>query len=268
MRDIVNVDAFRFDPVSVASQYLDDTRKIKKEGLTAVLSHERLSGYPGSGGFDSKLIADRLFECFPQAKVFIVIREQRSAILSWYKQYVRDGGGLSLKRFLTSTEIKLFRMPGFRREFFEYDGLISYYKERFYPENVLALPYELFVESRDEFLYRLCSFAVVAFNEVPVADKINPSTTALQVAFRRLGNRLFSLNQLNKYALVNSAFIRKSFWKIGDIASRNAPVIFISYFEKMMQSEIDKFSQDYYRESNKRTCALIGIPLENFGYDS
>ena len=39
-----------------------------------VLSHERLSGNPHVGGFDSKIIAKRIKNIFPEAKIFIVIR--------------------------------------------------------------------------------------------------------------------------------------------------------------------------------------------------
>jgi hypothetical protein len=267
-KDIINVDAFRFDPVSVAPEYLADVQRISNKGCIAVLSHERLSGYPASGGFDSKLVADRLFDCFHQAKVLIVIREQKSAIRSWYTQYIRDGGGLSLRRFLKNTEIGLFRMPGFRRDFFEYDGLISYYQKLFSPRNVLVLPFELFAMSRKGFLDRLGLFLGIEFSEVPLVEKINPSATALHVVFGCLGNRFFSLNQLNKYAFVNSEFMRKSFWKIGEIASCRASLTVRNYFENNLRSEIGRFVGDYYQQSNKKTSALIGVKLDDFGYDS
>ena len=57
---------------------------MKDEAKVPVISHERLSGYPHSGGHDSKEIAHRLAAVFPNAKVVIVIREQKSMILSNY----------------------------------------------------------------------------------------------------------------------------------------------------------------------------------------
>lgn len=61
---------------------------------TPVLSAERLSGNPHSGGYDSLQTAKRLHRLFPQAKVLVVVREQTEEILSCYNQYVRAGGVL------------------------------------------------------------------------------------------------------------------------------------------------------------------------------
>ena len=57
-----------------------------------MVSFPRLSGHPYSGGYDSRMIADRVAEVFPEARILIVIREQRSMIVSTYKQYVNAGG--------------------------------------------------------------------------------------------------------------------------------------------------------------------------------
>lgn len=61
--------------------------------LLRVLSWERLSGSPHAGGFDAAQIAGRLHEMYPDARVLIGVREQRSMTLALYRQYVRDGGG-------------------------------------------------------------------------------------------------------------------------------------------------------------------------------
>src|SRR5437764_1150862 len=50
-------------------------------GLVYAISHERLSGDVGTGGVDSRMIADRLVSSFPAARVLIVVREQRSMLL-------------------------------------------------------------------------------------------------------------------------------------------------------------------------------------------
>ena len=69
-------------------------------GLIPALSSEELSGNPHSGGYASKELADRLAAVFPEAKVLIVIREQKSMIVSTYKQYVKVGGTYSLANYL------------------------------------------------------------------------------------------------------------------------------------------------------------------------
>jgi len=47
-----------------------------------VLSAERLSGNPDSGGYDSVHVAEYLAATFPEARVLIVIREQADMLVS------------------------------------------------------------------------------------------------------------------------------------------------------------------------------------------
>src|SRR5690242_9694516 len=64
------------------------------EGLTPVLSAERFSGRLDLRLHDSARIADRLAALFPDARVLIVVREQKAMILSTYGEYVTQGGML------------------------------------------------------------------------------------------------------------------------------------------------------------------------------
>ena len=41
------------------------------------LSYERLSGNPHAGSFDARVIAERIRAAFPDARIFIVVREQQ-----------------------------------------------------------------------------------------------------------------------------------------------------------------------------------------------
>ena len=75
-------------------------QRLVDEGLSPVVSFERFSGNPFSGGYDSKEIADRLVRVFPDARVLVIVREQRSMIVSTYKKYVREGGALPPSKFM------------------------------------------------------------------------------------------------------------------------------------------------------------------------
>jgi hypothetical protein len=76
-----------------------------------VLSDERLSGHPETGGFDSQDICDRLSQVFDSPKIFIVIREQKSLIASCYLDFLLKGGTSSLKEYMDPT---CKRSPRFR----------------------------------------------------------------------------------------------------------------------------------------------------------
>src|SRR5215218_14466 len=69
-------DPFGFDPMLVRETFRPAIEKVRERDLVPVLSAERLSGNPHSGGYDSKQIAERLAATFPEARVLIVIREQ------------------------------------------------------------------------------------------------------------------------------------------------------------------------------------------------
>jgi hypothetical protein len=125
-----------------------------RPGLLPVVSNERLSGHPSSGGYDSKEIADRLAAVFPEGKVLIVIREQRSVIQSVYKQYVLAGGPSPFGRFVDAPADPADRVPAFDFRFYEYHHLIRHYQDRFGGGSVRVLAYETFVQDPAEFVRR------------------------------------------------------------------------------------------------------------------
>jgi hypothetical protein len=83
----------------------DEVRKalaeLKEKHL--VLSDESFSGKPLSFNYINRsLIAHRLKELFPYAKILIVIRNQEDIILSHYNQYVKMGGTKRIGELLYS----------------------------------------------------------------------------------------------------------------------------------------------------------------------
>ncbi len=76
-----------FEPERVRSMILE---RWDGKGIP-VLTAERLSGHPMSGGFDQKIISERLYSAFPEAIVLIGIREADEVKGSVYKQLVREG---------------------------------------------------------------------------------------------------------------------------------------------------------------------------------
>jgi hypothetical protein len=86
--------AFDFEVQSCCQQFLPDLQQAEEKGLTPVLSQELLAGNAHTGGYDSGTNANRLAQVFPEAKILVVIREQKRMIISTYKQYVKGGGML------------------------------------------------------------------------------------------------------------------------------------------------------------------------------
>ena len=105
-----------------------------------VISSERLSGNPHSSGFDSRIIAKRLKKTFPNAKILIVIREQKSFLLSNYFQYIFAGGINSLRKYLTTKYDG--RRPFFSPCHINYLPLVKEYHKLFGKENVIVVATE------------------------------------------------------------------------------------------------------------------------------
>jgi hypothetical protein len=75
-----------FDAAAVRGEFEPLLEEAKAADLTPVVSTGYLSGHTFSGGLRQQGDRERLWQVFPEARILIVIREQRSVIVSTYKQ--------------------------------------------------------------------------------------------------------------------------------------------------------------------------------------
>lgn len=155
-----------------------------------IISQETLSGRgDGNPIWDPHLIAKRLQQTFPNAKILIVIRNQFDYILSLYAfRVVRRGlehrtldGFLALKQDWLCQKL-------------QYDLLIGDYVRLFGRERVLVLPYELLVEDESTFVRRIATFFDHTKPILYRSQKVNPSTrNGRLIRAHRLLNTPFSI---------------------------------------------------------------------------
>lgn len=264
--------ALDFDPKRCYAHFHNPLKRIRGRRLMPVLSHERLSGSPHSGGYDSKEIADRLATLFPESRILIVIREQQSAILSCYKQYVRVGGAGRLKQYVVAPSRGQFRIPLFSFDFFAYDRLIRYYIQLYGASRVLVLPFELFQHSPRQFIERIMAFSgavpqsgVVA--TLPYHRKENPSKDAVSVCLSRLCNLIAGDDSVNPIALIRSVRAAKMLRRGADVFGGLAANSMQSRIERRWREQIGMWVGNRYAESNAATTRLTGLDLAEFGYD-
>lgn len=243
-----------------------------QKGLVPVLSYERLSGNPHSGGYDSCEIADRLHRVFPQAKILMVIREQSGMILSTYKQYIVEGGSCSLLRYLYPTSQGKGRIPLFSFNHFKYHRLVSYYMSLFGEKKVLVLPYELFTRSPMEFLMKLRNYSLARCNysikgDPPFKDRMNVSLSWLSLTIKKILNPIFTDDRLNPQAIFPSMRIeRQIIWCLNRF-DEHLPGMLRQLGDKKMKERISDIIGKQYRESNRITSTLIGDDLQKYGYE-
>jgi hypothetical protein len=264
VKDIAFPDNFAFDPLICRAFYAPHIDMARKNSQRFVLSHERLSGYPPSGGYDRMLIAGRLLRTFPGARILIVLREQVSLIRSIYSQYITDGGYLSLDRFLEIPEPQLGRMPGFRLEVYEFDRLIRHYQELF--GRVLVLPFEMMVDDLEGFVGQISDFMEIARPASITKVVTNGRRPMTMQVMQRFANRLMSNNELSRGGFVHIPRFARRFGRLEPIFKRLIPSSWDTRLYSDMNRDIRAFVGDYYRDSNRRVGVLTGVDLGRFGY--
>lgn len=228
-----------------------------------LLSFERLSGSPFSGGRDSKEIADRLARVFPRAKVLVVIREQIEAIASCYKQYVIAGGPGSLQRFLSPPALGAYSW--FDPNHFRYEPLIRYYMSLYGVDNVKVMLYEKFKADNERFCNDILKFvgSTARFELREPAPPIHQSLSDISIKFYSIINR-FVVSPNNPWPVLDLPVLSRMGWPLLQGLDRLG-------MNKLWQNRIkEKVRQKYtgmFSEYNRKLDDLLNLNLRAFGYE-
>ena len=169
-----------------------------------IISQVAFSGHAdGKDVYDKYLIAERLFQTFPKAKIIFVIRNQLDYLLSSYSFKVIVRG---MYRKSMSTWFKE-RYPEKLENQLQYDRLVKKYSDLFGKENILVLLYEEFREQPEMFLAKIIEFLGFSFIPEIDSERVNKSSKNYYlVLINRLINFPFSLtaNFLVKRKIITS----------------------------------------------------------------
>jgi len=264
---IVQPHSLQFE-AEQAREFYKQLEAEQSKSQISVVSSERLSGNPHSGGYDSKEIATRLKAVFPKAKVLIAIREQVSAIASCYLQYVKFGGPCSLASYLEPVARGSQTVPGFSFGHFDYHKLISYYIELFGRDSVLVLPYEIFRTSPQDFCDRITDFAgAQKLSELPYNKVTNKRISTFSAKFARRLNTVFSKTAFNPGAL-DLPMIREGMYVPILALDALIPKSMHKIFDKKNKEYIQNLAGDRYAEGNRKLSEELGIELSQYGYNT
>ena len=225
-----------------------------------VISHERLAGNPISGGYDNVLIANRLHELFPNARILIVIREQRRMMLSIYKEYINGGGASSLKKFIFPPDGA--KIPLFCFEFFEFHKLIAYYQKLFSVKNVCVLPFELFSEDKERFCSKIIEFGGGKKTAEWPSKKVRVSSHGITTTMRRICNYMFYRDNSNPSAWFHLPKLAKAITHFDDFIPPGMGRV----FDRRLQKIIDEAFQGRFIASNRITASITGLNLMQYDY--
>lgn len=250
-----------YDPAPFREHVRPKLRTARAEGLIPVVTHERLSGNPTSGGYDAAAVAGRLAGQFPDGRVLIVIREQRSHLLSMYNEYVNGGGSCSLDRFLDPPTGS--KIPLFDSRFLEFHRLILRYQELFGVDRVGVVPFELLKQDPDAFLYRVVEFSGArGSGSVALAQVVRRSTTPSAVHLQRRLNFFFLRNNSNPAAPWEVPAVRR----VARAAGKLTPGGLDRRLKRRDQARVEAALGPAIGESNQITEQLTGLNLRGLGY--
>lgn len=263
-----------FDAAGLRQAFDPKIEKAWTKNLVSVVGMPRLSGSAYSGGYDSKQIADRIKAVFPEARVLMVIREQRSALVATYKQYIKGGGICRLPEFLFPEMSHGWRVPPFDFRHFEYHHLIRYYRSLFGADRVLCMLYEQFSEDPRRFVQTIAEFCERSLPQqlleaLPYRKRPNPSWSALGLSLARPLNRFGVARDLNPSPLLGGSTRLNTLGRRimqFDFAGHRATRALAARSETKLRRAVDEAVGDRYVESNRITAELLGVDLAAYGW--
>lgn len=264
----ITPNPFRFDAGKAAGLFEPLVAGATGDGLVPVISHERLSGFDLLGRHDADAIARRLHAVFPDGRILIVIREQRSMMRSAYKQRIKQWGTETPERLWRDHAGKGLRWPVPTLEAYEYHDLIACYQELFGSGQVCVLPYELLRTDPAAFLAAVCRHAGLGPPARVPEGHENPSVPGMLLGLLRTTNKLWRAlglapNNGGPFAENRLEMPRRKaiLWVQGRV-----PRAWSRRAERRLDAEIAALAGDRFCESNRRTEALTGLDLGSYGY--
>lgn len=246
----------------LAEAVFDKTGETADPGKIVVLSDEMLVSY--SKARDKGLVARRLEEVFPGAKILFTIRRQFDILPTAYRsrgrllEYVPkkySGLHVSFEDWLALSFENIERSYLGHIDYFK---TVDYYAGLFGKENVCVLLLEEFVSHRQAYMEKLAAFLNIDVDQCLelTGDKHeHRELSQAQLNFERFRTRLYPLGRLPLvFGLVKPFFSLRGYFRKDKTAKVTVPEVWRRRLAPM------------YREGNRKLADLYGLPLDKFGY--
>ncbi len=260
-KQFINVDDSSFNADQVRKLYETGLQAATQQNLVPLLSHEHFSGDLTSKGWKQE-VADRLYATFPEARILVIIREQKSILLSAYGQCIKFGMTPTIEEFFgtipTDEKQADYSNPIFKLDFVKYDSLIEYYQNLFGKENVLILPFELLKKNQHHFAQTILDFSNSKGSLPEKQSTRNPGYGGGKLVVKRQLN--FLVPRYNKIGMHITG-------KLSAAADKIIPASLNERIENRWKQFIEQRVGNSFYQSNQRTSRLIGINLADLGYD-
>ena len=245
----------------------------RSQGLMPVVSHERLSGYPLSGGYDRLSILNRISKAKVDAKILLVVREQKRWLYSAWKQMINDGGAIGLRAFIQPEVGRpQVRVPPSRLAYLDYGREVRLLHDMFGADNVCVLPMELLIEDFARFksaLATVCQLDPTTMS-APALTRRNESSALSSLYVEYLFNRFLLRTATSRSGVANAdGRLGRILRTMRDGLSRKLPEIpFQERVADRHKAKLAELVGDRYRQTNAEASELIGVNLADYGYDT
>lgn len=260
---VPEIAEFSVEPARQA--FADLLQTARTAGQLPVISGESLAGRPFHTKYQRAVVAQRIAQVFPNARILLTIREQTAIIRSMYGQYIRFGYTSNIHQFLKRPPAGSSFSPVLDWDFYDFARLIREYRTFFAPDRVLVLPFERFVSDADWAMRRIGdSTGVDLSRDLPDTQPAKTSNPAWSVpaynAVRTL-NRFIS--QDARWQRPRGRFSPNA---IGYWANRLTPDRLRQRLDDRWRQIVAEAAGDYYQSSNRDASDLIGLDLGSLGY--
>ncbi|MCB1705613.1 MAG: hypothetical protein KDI17_12160 [Halioglobus sp.] len=261
---------FQYDAGSVRAWY--EKNLAGERGVTPVISSETLSGNIYCGGFNARQNADRLYETFPEGKVLIVTREQKSLIRSLYSTLIEWGMPHSLDRLLTPLDVSN-RFPEFNLDYLRFELIAGYYKKLFGDGNVLVIPYELLSSDPQAFAEEIVAFSGASTDLEKLWQRrrtrkaANTSVPISRTLCQRWFNYFFISSALNYSGMFSSSF-GKGIYKVRRrLDFVRLPDSINEILERRFSARVYAMTNGKFARSNGALQEMCKFDLAALGYE-
>ncbi len=228
-----------------------------------VLSFEGFCG-PMHTNRDDRLLAETLYALTGPVKVVFVIRQQYKLLYSIWAQYVKEGGRLGLRDFLTSDRSPAQPQNSEQNIFLrvQYDRYIEHLIGLFGRDQVRVLLFEDFVADYAKFMRQLYEFLEVDADKIPPNATVWRGPNYFHANVFRMLNRI-STNKHHAGLLPYGFFLRYRRW----FQRRVFPSRRWNPSTRMDSRRfVPHVVQQQIQISNRRLGEMLGRDLGDVGY--
>ncbi|MEL6681414.1 MAG: hypothetical protein AAFQ09_02070 [Pseudomonadota bacterium] len=251
-----------FDPQKVRDEFGEHPTKIP------VISQEDLAGFPVYAFYHAETVLQRIKATFPDSRILICVREQKSMIVSQYFQFIRQGGTRSLLSMLKDNDNKPGFRPVIRKEHFEYDLMYDLISKYFEQDRILMLPHELLRHAPETYFAKINALLGTALSPSLAQETVYAKRSGATVQVELFFNKVAPMPQdlpvdYNEYPL----WVRGRNRLLRNVDKATSRFKYFGQsFEDKVKRQAEDYLGDHFAASNTRLSQLLDEDLASLGY--